>query len=323
MDPLRSFALLLAVAGRLAGAEGPASIAVGGKSFELFPAALRERPDIPSPCRAADGREILTIRTEEGRYALVPVTIVPGATVSPWEAPLEIDREDFPTLARTGRHSEIELDLTRSITGRSLAEITELGRPGRLSSDGFLAEDEDIIGVLKGDDRRVKGLGFTHAELAAPLLRICNLIREVSRRTRGHHLTRTVFYGGETLRLEVELTKGGQRSIFDDGLDGAWTIEIRRDLDEKEVALLERRYAHLGRDPRDRLAEQLSRIRTGELQPFYIYRYGFYEGHTDWRTDPIAIASVFGLKGLEEIEAMFAGRLDRVLGEHFVREDRR
>jgi hypothetical protein len=30
-------------------------------------------------------------------------------------APLNIDREDFPTMARTGLHSGAELDQTRSI----------------------------------------------------------------------------------------------------------------------------------------------------------------------------------------------------------------
>jgi hypothetical protein len=41
---------------------------------------------------------------------------------------------------------------------------------------------------------------------------------------------------------------------------------------------------------------------SGEMHPFYIWRYGFYEGHTAWRSDPIAIAFIFGLKSIEEIE---------------------
>lgn len=57
---------------------------------------------------------------------------------------------------------------------------------------------------------------------------------------------------------------------------------------------------------------------TGEMQPFYIFRYGFYEGHTAWRTDPISIAFLFGLRSLKEIEATFPGRLWSVLTEHFV-----
>jgi hypothetical protein len=54
------------------------------------------------------------------------------------------------------------------------------------------------------------------------------------------------------------------------------------------------------------------------MQPFYIYRYGFYEGYTAWRTDPIVIVFMFGLKSLEGIEAAFAGQLHQVLTRHFV-----
>ena len=46
-------------------------------------------------------------------------------------------------------------------------------------------------------------------------------------------------------------------------------------------------------------------------------RYGFYEGRTVYRVDPISIAFIFGLKSLEEIEAVFPGWLDEVLTMHF------
>jgi len=47
---------------------------------------------------------------------------------------------------------------------------------------------------------------------------------------------------------------------------------------------------------------KLGRIETGEMVPFYIMRYGFYEGHTAYRADPIAIAFIFGLRTLDEIQ---------------------
>ena len=47
-----------------------------------------------------------------------------------------------------------------------------------------------------------------------------------------------------------------------------------------------------------------------------IMRYGFYEGHTSYRADPIAIAFIFGLKSLEEIEAVYDGKLYIVFTEH-------
>ncbi len=52
----------------------------------------------------------------------------------------------------------------------------------------------------------------------------------------------------------------------------------------------------------------MNHIVTGEMQPFYIYRYGFYEAHTAWRADPIAISFLFGLRPLEETEAAFPGQ---------------
>ena len=45
-------------------------------------------------------------------------------------------------------------------------------------------------------------------------------------------------------------------------------------------------------------------------------RYGFYESHTDYREGPLAIAFVFGLRRLEEIEAAFPGRLYEALTSH-------
>jgi len=296
---------------------GMKQITCGGKTHALYPATFKEKPDIPSPCRAGDGIEVLTVRTEQNDYSLIPVTITPGITVRPWEAPLEIDREDFPTLARTGLHSEAELDQARSITGRPVAEITELGHPGRLSISGFLAEDEDILSVIKGDNRLVARLGLTHAGMARPLLHVCNLLRELYQETGAEH-TNDVFYGGKRVTLTVQFSRGGQKSIFRDGLDGAWTIRIRRDLEENELAFLNRTYAHLESARRDTLVKQLTEMLMGEIQPFYIYRYGFYEGHTAWRTDPVVIAFIFGFKSIQEIEAAFARQLPEVLTQHFV-----
>ena len=47
------------------------------------------------------------------------------------------------------------------------------------------------------------------------------------------------------------------------------------------------------------------RRNEGHLPPpktDYIMCYGFYEGHTEYRTDPIAIVFIFGLRSIEEIE---------------------
>jgi hypothetical protein len=180
-----------------------------------------------------------------------------------------------------------------------------------------MAEDEDILCVMKGDNRLVVRLGLTHTQMARPLLHICNMLRALYMETGAQH-TNAVFYGGKRLTVEVEFSRGGQKSIFQDGLDGAWTIRIRRGLEEKEQAFLARAYAHLDAAQRDAFVKRLTEMLTGEMQPFYIYRYGFYEGHTAWRTDPVVVAFMFGLKPIEEIEAAFPGQLHRVLTQHFV-----
>jgi len=71
---------------------------------------------------------------KDKKYSILPVTVKNG---EPWlqerkrgkGQQVDVDAEDFPSLARIGLHSEIELDYTRRITGRSVAEITENGRP--------------------------------------------------------------------------------------------------------------------------------------------------------------------------------------------------
>ncbi len=68
------------------------------------------------------------------------------------------------------------------VAGRSIAEITDLGRPGGLSTDGFLTGSEDTLTVLAGDNRLVSRMGLTHPELARPLFHIWNMILADTRR---------------------------------------------------------------------------------------------------------------------------------------------
>jgi hypothetical protein len=91
---------------------------------------------------------------------------------------LEVASGDFPTLAASGLHSSVELARTTSITGRTVAEITRLGRPGMASGIGFLARDEDILSVLQGDNELVQRLGLKHPDLARPLFHVWNLLLE-------------------------------------------------------------------------------------------------------------------------------------------------
>jgi hypothetical protein len=222
-------------------------------------------------------------------------------------------------------HSEEELEKTVSITGRSLAEITDLGRPGGLSGDGFMAADEDVLSVLEGDNRLVSALGLTHPQMARPLLHVWNMIEadvEAGRWNSAEHRwgrIRQIVYNDRRVDLEAHDTKGGQESIFDDGLGGAFSIKIQRPPTPEEERFLRQRYGSLAPGAWNAFVQKLTTMETGEMEPHYIQWYGFYEGHVGWRTDPITITFVFGLRTVEEIEAAFPGRLDDVLSTHFTR----
>ena len=281
----------------------------GSRSHELYPEALAGRPDIPSPLTTVDGTELTVAATGTDRYAIYPVTLRAA------DRQCHANRDDFPTLTRTGLHAEAELDRTRTITGRSVSEITELARPGRLSDDGFLGATEDIVSVLKADNRTVAALGLTHPDLARPLLQVWNMMRldlNAGRWNMAAHRWENVtslFSYGNTVTLTAGDTKGVQESVFADGIEGFFWIDISRELSEAERDFLRQRYPGLDAGQMDAFIRSLTRIRTGEIEPHYVMWYGFYEGQTPWRTDPVAIALVFGLRALEQLEAAFPGRL--------------
>jgi hypothetical protein len=307
----------------------PEKIYCGRKVYSCYPAALDTKPGIPSPLTTLDRDEVVTAFMKDGKYAIVPVTVENGKAFNykqnQWGKgrQLEIDVGDFPTLAQTGLHSEAELDRTKMITGLSIVEITELGRPGRSSGAGFMADDEDIISVIKGDNRLVERLGLRHRQMAKQLFHIWNMILrdvELNRLGRFWEPFEYILYKGQKVLVKAEGTKGWQESIFDDEILGKFQIEIWRELNEDEKAFLHEEYPNLTEDEMAALIKKLSHIHISEMTPFYIMRYGFYEGHTDYRADPIAIAWIFGLRSLEQIETAFDGRLDEVLMEHFTRE---
>jgi hypothetical protein len=287
-----------------------------GKRFVLYPEMLTTDPGLPSPYSSPDGIVTVTARLRDGTFALVPAMLTEGQRL--------VNGEEFPDLARTGLHAEPELLAKRVITGRSIEEVTRLGRPGGLSGAGFMAADEDIISVLVGDNGRVKALGLTHPELAEPLFHVINMMEtDIGIVWRNHSWDdlKGLTYNGREIFLKGKGTKGGQKSIFDDGIEGAWDLDIWREPDEQELAFLHKSYEHLEKEAFGELVERLSRFHTGEMVPQYIMRYGFYEGHTDYRADPIVIAFIFGLSTVEEIEAAFPGRLPETLTRHHRSEE--
>ncbi|MCK4412390.1 MAG: hypothetical protein KAY32_02480 [Candidatus Eisenbacteria sp.] len=293
------------------------------KTYPLFPGRLAEEPRVPSPLITEDGREIVTCFTLDGRYFLVPVTVENGEPLNyssnQWLGKgrqLEADSLDFPALGRTGLHSEAELEQTETITGVPVAEITRIGRPGAYSIAGFMSQDEDIVSVLQGDDGLVRRLGLTHPQCAKPLFHVFNVILSVGKDSEPGNVG-GILYDGRNVHLKFSGHKGWQESIFNDEILGYWEIEIRRELDQEEEAFLSSRYPHHAADKMAELTGKLGFIHIGEMVPYYIMRYGFYEGHTSYRADPLAIACIFGLKSIQEIESAFEGRLYQILTNHF------
>jgi len=298
----------------------------------LYPNVLDKRPNIPSPYLTEEGAEILTAILKNGEHVFIPVTVENGkplhyshrvSSIYGKDRQLQVDRGDFPALAETGLHSEAELDAKDMITGMPVDVITYIGRPWRFSGAGFMAEDEDIISVLKADNNLVIKLGLIHPQMARPLYHVWNMIlQEIEcgklRRFSG---IRCFFYNGSRVTLRAESMKGWQISIFQDEIQGRFDIDVQRMLTPAERLFLQERYTHLSAAQMAELEEKLTSFHFSEMVPYYIMRYGFYEGHTDYRADPIAIACVFGLKSVEEIENAFPGSLYRTLINHSTGED--
>ncbi len=317
--------LLILLSGKVVGQEQPdPSLDYSGQTYPLYPKLLDYRPDLPSPYLSEEGEELVLAVTQDGKYAIIPVSLSNETNVWP---PFVPDEADFPTFAKTGLHDAGELARTLTITSRSVEEITALARPGGLSSDGFLAADEDILAVLKADNDIVTALGLTHPKMAWPLFHILNMMStdlDLNRWNMAHHRWEHIqylIYNDQVVMVDAHDTKGGQRSVFNDGIEGGFFIIIWREPSRQELIFLRERYPHLPQEEFEQLIQKLSHILTGEMEPQYIMRYGFYEGHTSWRTDPVALAFIFGLRTVEELEAAFPGRLPEVLTRHFTADD--
>jgi hypothetical protein len=286
-------------------------------------------PDVSSPFVLHDSIETVLVRLKNGKFALMNVTVENGepllysrkiGSTYGKDQQLYVDSGDFPTLAKTGLHVDSALDQMTTMTGMSVSVINYIGRPGRYSGAGFMAEDEDIISVLKADNGIVKKLDLTHPQMAKPLFHIWNIIlteKKLGNLGRFCDNIKKIFYNQKTIDFRAESYKGWQASIFQDEIQGRFEIEVRCALSPGEKSFLKEKYPHLSAEQMKEMENKLSIINVSEMAPYYIMRYGFYEGHTDYRSDPLAIAFIFGLKRLEEIEDAFAGKLYDTLLTHF------
>ncbi|MCK4360168.1 MAG: hypothetical protein KAV70_00365 [Bacteroidales bacterium] len=299
------------------------------KELQFYPQSFKELPDIPSPGTLENGIEVIVAHTKDNEFTIIPVTVENGEPHNyekgQWGKgnQFEVNSQDFPGLANTGLHSDIELNEVSTIGGRSLADITKNGQPGIMSTEGFMASNEDIISVLKGDNALVKRLGLTHPQLANPLFNIFNLIlvhrKYYLGKIRPYEDIDYIIYNGGKIYLQWGGAKGWQRSIFNDNILGYYEINIWIELNHEEIAYLNGKYSYLNDEQMKELMTKLSHIHTGEMVPYYIMKYGFYEGHTAWRADPIAISFIFGIKSLSEIDRLLDNDLYTSLIQHYTK----
>ena len=290
------------------------------QEIELYPKKYNTLPDIASPTKLKNGTEVIISLYVNDGYSILPVTQEKGEIYSclydfngkgdqVW-----IDEPDFNSLGKTGLHSEDELNKKTMITGRSIEVINFISRPNRFSHSGFLAEDEDIISVLKGDNRIVKRMGMVHSQMAKPMFHIWNAILANYFEEKD---TATIYYNSNIVRFNREWCNGYQESIFHDEIEGRHNIHIWRELSKEEIKYLTVKYNKLTEAQLKILIEILTHLHVSEMTPFYIMRYGFYEGHTSYRADPIAIAVVFSLKSIKDIDVSFNNDLYNILNQHF------
>jgi len=301
---------------------------INSENLKLIPDYYTVEPSISSPVMSETDRELVLIEINNGRYTWIDATVENGA---PFDYKRKLygkgnqllaDEEDFSGLARKGIHSEKDLRNTKIITKHSVSQITVDGRPWGSSGVGFMAEDETIMSVIYADNQTVKKLSLTHPDIARPLFHIWNISREFenfsSDTVTGEQLELTALvYNGLRISMKISGSRGWQESIFDDEILGTGHMQIWREMNSKELDFLAKNYAHLSHDELGKLQKMLCNIQTGEMVLFYINRYGFYEGHTEYRVDPIAVALIFGLKSIEDVHMACEGDLYHYFTTHF------
>jgi len=301
---------------------------VKAQDLKFTPEYYSEKPDLSSPAITEKNREVLLLKTTGGKFTWLDVTVENG---EPFDYKQGLygkgnqslaDTDDFPHLAKTGIHSEKELFNTKLITGLSVAKITVDARPWGSSGVGFIEGDETIMSVIWADNLTVKKLGLTHPDIARPLFHFWNTIHDFEQfnldpETNTRLELASFQYNGHEIEFDVQGSRGWQESIFNDEILGTGHIKLWRELTSEEQVFLEENYKHLTAEQMEELKKMLSYLHTGEMVLFYINRYGFYEGHNEYRVDPVTVAFLFGLKPIEELHRVTKGDLYGYFTMHF------
>ena len=190
--------------------------------------------------------------------------------------PVPISR-DAGGLVIAGTNFSSQIRRCETINGISIAELERRMRPGNIDENGsiagFLGKDEELLDVLVADNDFVRRNGFTHRQLAIPLLQISDRAIEMMKTGRGPFEFK---HAGTDWRVESTFTRGFQLSPFDDG------TKTRTDFTVTNL-------------------QNDVTIKYSRLVLLMIERYGFYEGNeTSYRVDPGDIIKVLGLNVNEQ-----------------------
>ena len=301
---------------------------INSENIIFAPETSSDYPNIASPVISENKRELILLKTKDAKYTWMDGTVENG---EPFDLKNQLygkgnqftaDGKDFPHFAQTGIHSEKELVNTKMITGKSVSQITVDGRPWASSGVGFLAEDETIMSVIYADNKTVKRLGLTHADIARPLFHFWNVARDFEKLTvipdtKQRLEIEAMLYNGNEVKFKIQGSRGWQESIFNDEIHGTGHLELWRKLNPGEIDYLENQYKHLSKEQFEVLKNRISYFHTSEMVFFYINRYGFYEGHNEYRPDPITVALIFGLTTIEKAHRVAGENLYNYYMQHF------
>lgn len=301
---------------------------ISSEELKFAPQLYTSNPDLLSPSISEKNRELILLKTKDGKYTWMDGTVENG---EPFDLKKQLygkgnqfmaDDKDFPTFASTGIHSHKELVNTKIITGKSVSQITIDGRPWASSGVGFLAEDETILSVIFADNLTVKKLGLTHPDIARPLFHFWNVARDfeklcINTETNESMEMEAMLYNGYEVKFKIQGSRGWQESILNDEILGTGHLELWRDLYTNEIDFLKEQYGTLSEEQFEFLKTKVSSFHTSEMVFFYINRYGFYEGHNEYRPDPVTVAVIFGLTTIKKAHRTVGGDLYRYYNEHF------
>ena len=149
------------------GIQGPAIAKRIAEIGILIERLIREGQDIEGAIVMRNGRPELYIVQSRAQILSFASSAVEG---------FKTENNGTDAFVIGGKNSNESIDRLGKLNGIPIEEIEGNARSGRYSSAGFIGRNQSLKEVLKADNTFVSSKGFTHQELAAPLLQIIGLM---------------------------------------------------------------------------------------------------------------------------------------------------